>query len=52
MVPEYLDLDDIFDSIIKTNDDEFMFWIMNNGIINFIDEKYIYKIKKVLNRTN
>jgi hypothetical protein len=52
IVLEYLDLDDIFDSIIKTNDDEFMFWIMNNGIINFIDEKYIYKIKKVLNRTN
>ncbi len=52
IVPEYLDLDDIFDSIIKTNDDEFMFWIMNNGIINSIDEKYIYKIKKVLNRTN
>lgn len=52
IVPEYLDLNDIFDSIIKTNDEEFMFWIINNSTINFIDDKYIYRIKKVLNRIN
>lgn len=49
-IPEYLDLDDIFDSIINTKDDEFIFWIINNGSINFIDSKYIYKLEKELNK--
>lgn len=49
-VSEYLDLDDIFDSIINTKDAEFMFWIINNGTIRFIDSKYIYKLKKELNK--
>ena len=49
-IPEYLDLDDIFDSIINTKDDEFMFWIINNGPIRFIDSKYIYKLEKELNK--
>lgn len=43
---EYLDIDDIFDKIIKTNDEEFMFMVYKNGTINEIVD--MSKLRKAL----
>lgn len=46
IVSNYLDLDYLFDSIVLTNDKEFMFWILNNGTIkSIIDSKYFSKLE-------
>lgn len=47
IVAEFLDLDNIFDKIIDTNDDNFIFLISKNGAIqNIIDSKYFLKLNK------
>lgn len=51
VVSDYLNLDNIFDEIIATNDKTFMFWILNNGSIkSIIDNKYFKKLEVACNQ--
>lgn len=50
IVSEYLDLDDIFNKIVKTKDKTFMFYILKNGTIkSVIDDKYFLLLEKYCN---
>ncbi len=49
LVGEYLNLDEIFEKIIATKDEEFIFWIVKNPIIkNIIDDNYLQKLNNYL----